>query len=491
MPITGGAPIVLADVDVAIPPKASWHEGGTLLYNDRAGINRLADTGGMPELIIPAEPGEILYGPQLLPDGDSVLFSTTTDPNVPGQIVVASLATGERTIVTGGGAAPRYLRTGHLVYAAGNTLFAVAFDVETLSVTGAAVPVVQGIMRGIGAMELQAQYAVADNGTLVYIGAAGAAAAQGRELVWVDRNGREGRTGLDGRLFGYARVSPDGRRIATSIGSPEGVSLWVSDVERPVLSLVTNEIVTPGSVTWSRDAQRLIFPLSRNDGPAQLGWTLADGTGSVEPVVSMDDSLFISPGGRTPDGSAIVYTYGAGASQPSIGLLSLEPDDAGERDWRPLIDRATGASAASVSPTGAWVAYHADDTGQYGVYIERFPEMSGRTLVSDADGGWGARWSPDGSELFYRRLGDGAMMAVALQTTPELAIGAPEFLFDGRPYIPMTTPVAGGGSALSWDLAPDGRFLMIRAFAMSNADRASIVIVENWFEELNRLVPVD
>jgi hypothetical protein len=43
------------------------------------------------------------------------------------------------------------------------------------------------------------------------------------------------------------------------------------------------------------------------------------------------------------------------------------------------------------------------------------------------------------------------------------------------------------GSARSFDVGPDGRFLMIEA--NDNATSASIVVVQDWFEELKRLAP--
>jgi hypothetical protein len=50
-----------------------------------------------------------------------------------------------------------------------------------------------------------------------------------------------------------------------------------------------------------------------------------------------------------------------------------------------------------------------------------------------------------------------------------------------------------GGGVHSYDVAADGRFLMIRSPSGTTeaGGSASIVVVENWFEELERLVPTD
>ena len=81
--------------------------------------------------------GEAVYGPQVLPDGRSVLFTVAattagTDRWDKGRIVVQSLASGERkTLIDGGGSDARYVPTGHLVYALSGVLFAVPFDATT------------------------------------------------------------------------------------------------------------------------------------------------------------------------------------------------------------------------------------------------------------------------------------------------------------------------------------------------------------------------
>jgi hypothetical protein len=99
-------------------------------------------------------------------------------------------------------------------------------------------------------------------------------------------------------------------------------------------------------------------------------------------------------------------------------------------------------------------------------------------------------WSPDGKELYYRRLGDGAMMAVPIQTFPKLTVGTAEMLFDDQALFTLRPPEPGGPAARSWDVAQDGRFLMTkRAPDGMRSVPVSIVHVQNWIQELQRLVP--
>ena len=171
--ISGGTPIVIADA-TGIPFGASWGADGTILFAQPEGILRVSANGGTPELVIAAEEGEQVHGPQLLPDGDSVLFSVTTATGDTrwdeAQIVVQSLSTGARTVVVQGGSDARYLPTGHLIYALGTNLLGTTFDTENLSVSGGVVPLTQGVLRAVvpSSNTASANYGVSDQGTLVY-----------------------------------------------------------------------------------------------------------------------------------------------------------------------------------------------------------------------------------------------------------------------------------------------------------------------------------
>ena len=89
--------------------------------------------------MISVEDGEAVHGPQMLPGGDSVLFtlrpSGTTSWDA-SQIVVQSLGSRERTVLIEGGRDARYVPTGHLVYALEGTLLAQAFDLDQLAMRG-------------------------------------------------------------------------------------------------------------------------------------------------------------------------------------------------------------------------------------------------------------------------------------------------------------------------------------------------------------------
>jgi eukaryotic-like serine/threonine-protein kinase len=138
---------------------------------------------------------------------------------------------------------------------------------------------------------------------------------------------------------------------------------------------------------------------------------------------------------------------------------------------------------AEVSPDGRWVAYGSNESGQFEVYVRPFPRIDrGRWQVSTGGGMW-PLWARRGRELFYL-VEPGRMMAVPIQPGPTFVAGNPQVVFERRYF------TAGGRS---YDVSPDGqRFLMIKD-ASATSDTSTppqLIVVQNWLEELKRLVPV-
>ena len=71
--IGGGAPVVIGPA--GNPIGASWSRDGAIVFAAPEGILRVPTTGGTPAVVIPAQAGEQLAHPQLLPDGETVLFT--------------------------------------------------------------------------------------------------------------------------------------------------------------------------------------------------------------------------------------------------------------------------------------------------------------------------------------------------------------------------------------------------------------------------------
>ena len=124
-----------------------------------------------------------------------------------------------------------------------------------------------------------------------------------------------------------------------------------------------------------------------------------------------------------------------------------------------------------------------DESGEAELYMQPYPEPGPKTPVSIGGGGEFI-WSPDGSELFYRTGSN--MMVVDVQSMPTLSVSEPRVLFQSNHLASV------GGGVRQYHVAPDGRFLMIRAGAVEDVEpdeNDHLIVVENWLDELQRLVP--
>jgi serine/threonine-protein kinase len=467
VPTGGGTPVAIAETGHAT--HASWTADG-LVFASMQGLFRVPAEGDRPEpLPLALEPLEQAVLPQLLPGGRALIFTIiptrallpASMANAPGARVEAlTLATGERrTLIRGGGRA-HYSPTGHLLYAAGETLYAVAFDAERLEVRGNPVPVLDS-----------ADFALSDEGTLAYL----AGARAGNTLVWVDRTGQEEPIGAPPMAFIYPRLSPDGTRVALDVEGPPSRDIWIWDLRRKALERFTLDPAGNPLVVWSNDGRRLVFGSERY-GVSNLFEQAADGDG--EPRRLLESERVQMPVSFAPDGRLLFSADVAGRGRD---VLALSMDGTGVVE--PVIHSAGNDLWAEVSPDGRWIAYDSDESGQFEVYVRPYPDTDGggRWQISSG-GGRQPLWSRDGTELFFRDF-TGAMRAASVAATAQFDAGPAVVLFANAGY----SGGGGGGSGRTYDLSLDGsRFLMIKA----QRGAPSLVVVLNWFAELERLVPV-
>jgi Tol biopolymer transport system component len=427
------------------------------------------------------EQGERVHGPQLLPDGRSVLFtlrgSGGTTAWQDAKLAVQSLDGGERRII-GGGRDGRYLATGHLVYGLQSALFAVPFDLATLQPRGAPAPLIEGLRQptSFPGTTGTANYDVSATGTLVYVAGEDSAPVI-RELVSVDRRGNVVPILADKRDYWRPRVSPDGRRIAVEIYHERGAEeLWIVDAKAGTASALTSG-ATGVYAAWSPDGQSVIYR-SNLQNTFGIYRHAIDGGGGPQLVHKTAEAAM--PGQVSTDGT-LVFAVGEQTGLRGIFTLSLSGPQAG---GPPAEFLATPAleHMPMFSPDGRWVAYASNESGRSEVYMRAFPrrDESGRRV--SLAGGTAPVWSRNGSELFYRDE-KGTLLAVPIRLDDGLSFGRPEPLFN------VTSRFRTSGNAAAYDVDAAGRFVMVTEPEVQPAFAREIGIVVNWHEELRRLAP--
>ena len=110
----------------------------------------------------------------------------------------------------------------------------------------------------------------------------------------------------------------------------------------------------------------------------------------------------------TPDGQFIIFR--------NVGRAVWAVPVSGDPKPRMLIDTPYVEDEVHVSPDGRWVAYNADESGRWEVFVASFPGFTAKRQIS-RDGGVQPQWSGNGRELFYV-TGDGSVIECARDARP-------------------------------------------------------------------------
>jgi len=482
-PITGGPPIVLSRITGA-SRGASWGPDDSIVFATSelsTGLLRVPAGGG--EATVLTTPDQAKgerghYFPSVLPGGHGVLFTIVKD-KLDHQVAVLDLQTNQRKTLIRSGSQAEYVETGHLIYADAGTLWAVRFDLARLELIGDAAPVIEHVMT----LGQAANFSVSRRGTLVY---APMDRSQSRSLVWVDRQGHQEPIAAPPRAYLVPRLSPDGTRAVVS-----AAGLWTWDFSRQTLTRLTFSPTGNFSV-WTPDGRHIIFTkVSAGDNTSNLYRQAVDGTGNEERLTSgdrQDRAVAISP-----DGKGVVFEQLTAAGTQDLMLLSLagtltSPGTDAPR-IRPLLQTPFDQRNAAISPDGRWMAYEATESARTQIYVRPFPNVADAHYQISTDGGRAPVWALNGRELFF--VNGSALMAVAVQMTPTFTAGNPTTLFEG-PSMLLDGRSIGTMTGRTYDVSRDGRFLMIKKNAGSSEDTAapaSMVVVQNWFEELKAKLP--
>jgi len=455
----GGPPVTLCEVTSIFG--ASWGDDGFIYFapSGVAEIRRVPEEGGSPKVVVQAGSGEevtFFRFPQVLPGSKAVLYTTVGAGWLAQHYKTEaySLATGKRTVLIDEGANARYLPPGYLVFTRGDVLMAAPFDSHALKITGPAAPLVQGVTRDewFGAVD----YALSSTGTLVYLTGGVQTAFR---LVSVDMTGKVQPLGSQERGFEDLSVSPDGKRIVTTLVENGSADLWIYDRERDALTRLT-QTGNSADPLWSPDGNRVIYTTTH-----RLFVMTADGS---SPPQALNSQSWAEADSFSPDGGELLYsTFSPATNDAALWHLPLR----GSAQPEQMFPSVARVFDARFSPDGRWIASNSAQSGRAQIYLQAFPGPGERVQVS-TDGGREPVWAPDGSQLYFRN--GTKLMAVDVRTRPALAVGKPRLVFEGNFVL----------SHHDYGILPDGRhFIMIQPVE-GKMPPAELHVVVNWSEEL-------
>ncbi len=469
--VNGGENQAICDARAGLTGGAGawWGEKGNVIFSrgDSAGVLEVPALGGDPRTRVATDSTESdLHEPSFLPGDRGILFAGHRRS---GGINNITLWAGGRrklllelpgqTIAT-----PVYSATGHILFRRTPTtpgIWALPFSLRGLKATGESFLVVPNGVRP----------SVSREGWLACLGSDAAGA---RQLASIDRAGKElGTIGeaqpVSGRVPVLARS--DGR-IANSVTDGDNEDLWIYDPARGTRTRLTFEPGGEAGPAWSPGGERIAYYANPREcvGRAECYHVLvrpADGTGSPDTIGRGVLPSF------SPDGRYLVYTALGGRAFAEWSLVGIPME--GERSPFTLVRGNPLVADGRVRPGGDLVAYMSNESGQWEVYLTRFPSGEGRWQISVAGGEW-PRWNAKGDRLYFAQGED--IMEVAVTGTGTPTLGRPERLF--------TRPLTGLWT-FSWhsgfDVTGDGSRFVITRPAGDRTRPPTVTVIQNWFTE--------
>jgi serine/threonine-protein kinase len=493
--LSGGAPVVVVERlnsgGVWGPPGIAWGGNGTIVFPKSlgTGLSVVRENGGEPAdfTTLDAKANESSHRlPHFLPDGKTVIFTvlryTNITPDWKRAQIWARLPSGERKLLLEDAMDAQYA-DGALVFARQGKLFAVQFNPDSLTVTGMPVQVLDKVTQALYGQAAitwtgAAQYSLSSNGTLFY-GPGSIEPPMYSSFSWFDRKGKE--TPIEGmaKMSRFApRVLPDNTRIAFSeLHVAKDIRVFNTALGTEDQATFEGQNAFP---IWSRDGSRMAF---RSDRKGPLGIYLTSDS-NWRQVTRLTPGPQDVPSSWASGDKELLFTRGFSATGGNTDIYVVSVDS--PNDVKPLIASTANEAFPEVSPDGKWLAYISDESGRAQLYVQPYKGTGRRITVTNEANVTEPAWSLNSSELFYRA--GQTIMSVHYTAGTDFTPEHPMKLFEYRPAISGTSVRA------SYDVAPDGRFLVNQPVQALVAERnfqifpASTRLVLNWTAQVKGLL---
>jgi serine/threonine-protein kinase len=461
VPVTGGGSVTLAQIDNPDYKAGAWLDDGTIVYSGdiKAAVKRIPAEGGAA---VPVRlPSKLGFASTLWPLPGSRGFLFTACPgNCANSTTVYAYdfkADSAHLLVPAAAGAWYSPAAGQLLYTSRDGgLYAAAFDARRMALTSGAVPLLPDVEP--------TSFTLSASGAALYT--SGSAARSQAELVWVTRDGRATEVDSTWRgRFEYPVLSLDGRELAVSVHDQK-TDLWIRHTDG-TRAKVDADGAANWRPSWLPDGRSLTFiSVGRPDDQNDVAVYQVKIDGSSRPLLLQKYRFGIWEAEVSHDGQWLVMRLDEEGALSSLRVRRLS----GDTTVKPLLVDPSFNICIALSPDGHWLAYTSNQTGQYEVYVSSFPDMKSRRMVSTG-GGAEPRWARDGRELYF--VSGGRLMAAAVPPGPAFNPGGPRALFAVEAY-------RRARNHPQYDVAPDGRFVMIREPAAA----VGAVYAEQWLAEL-------
>jgi DNA-binding winged helix-turn-helix (wHTH) protein/Tol biopolymer transport system component len=452
--LRGDIPKTIAAVPVSAGG-GSWSRLGPILFSDwQTGLYRVDPAGGPVTSVaaVNRSAGELVQKlPQFLPDGRHFLFFLRSANVDQTGSYVGSLDSPEHIRIATQAASPViYSPPGYLLYVQDDILVAQRFDASRLEVTGK--PMV--VARNVSAPgDADGKMISASANLLTF-----RSGAKTQELAWFGRDGRRAESVPALKALRSPMFSPDQKQLIAMDGGPR---MWMVDLERNAATRLEGEGTYP---LWSPEGHRIAFE-SHN----HLILYVRNIGGAAQDQVVVNDNERKILNDWSSVGNYIVYTSLNPSTKLDLVLLPMT----GDQKPVPLLRTPFNESQGRIAPNGRWIAYVSDESGAPEVYVQRFPSLGDKRIVS-IGGGVEPMWRRDGKELFYLSP-DYSIVSVPFQSTETPVIGRPKTLF--------RAPINTSTTRNHYAVTPDGQKFIINVEDQSSY-LSPITVMVNWIDGL-------